>query len=138
MFTKERENDVRPVLVCGPGKTKSDMKEESDINFIMAKYQRTGMIEFASRHEPEYMETDPVDFQEAMNTVNEANAMFADLPSSARKRFSNDPAEFLAFVQEEGNQEELYRLGLAERPEQAETAKAAAPSAAPETPPEAE
>jgi phage internal scaffolding protein len=41
--------------------------------------------------------------------------MFNDLPSSIRSRFGNDPAAFLDFVNDEGNADEMIKLGLIEK-----------------------
>ena len=43
------------------------------------------------------------DYQTAMDTIASANQLFASLPATLRKRFNNDPAEYLAFVQNEEN-----------------------------------
>ena len=39
--------------------------------------------------------------------------MFADLPSSIRTKFNNDPAQYLDFVQDPEKLEEMRELGLA-------------------------
>ena len=57
------------------------------------------------------------DFQEALNIVNEANALFGSLSSDVRKRFDNDPAKFLEFCNDPANGDELVSLGLRERPQ---------------------
>lgn len=135
MFKKVRENDVRPVVDTGPGLTKQSMKDDTDINLIMAKYQRTGLVSFVSTHEPEYMDTgNTVDFQQALNTVMEAQSMFDDLPSSIRKKFDNNPAQFLEFVQNPDNKEAVYDMGLATRPAQAQAPEI--PGGLPPEPPE--
>ncbi len=94
-----------------PGRARQSMRDECDINKIMAKYQKTGAIDHFSRHAPQYDFADSIEFHDAMNIVTEGNRMFADLPSSLRSRFEN-PGEFLDFVQDEGNAEEMVELGL--------------------------
>ena len=42
--------------------------------------------------------------------------MFEELPSQIRKKFNNDPAQFLDFVQNENNKDALYEMGLALAP----------------------
>lgn len=100
------------------GRTKQSFKAECDINNIMAKYQRTGLVEFVNKHEPQYGDVTGFDFQASMNQVIAAQAMFEALPSSVRKRFHNDPAEFVAFMDDESQLEESYRLGLREKPQE--------------------
>lgn len=114
-FTAPKDQK-RPTLDTGPGLTKQSMRDECNINNIMAKYQKTGLVDFVSNREAQYMETDPIDFHEAMNIVTSAKEMFADIPSSIRKKFNNDPGEFLEFVQNPENIDQVYELGLAQRP----------------------
>lgn len=99
-----------------PSLTKQSMKDECDINLILAKYQRTGIIDFAAKQEPRYGDASAVDFQQALNVVIRANEMFAELPSSMRKRFQNSPEEFMAFVDDPENVEESIRLGIRTAP----------------------
>lgn len=94
---------------------KQSFKEECDINRIMAKYQKTGAVSWLTKHEGSYGDVSSFDFLDAQLVVAKAKEMFADLPSSVRSRFSNDPAEFLFFMQDTGNAEEAIRLGLAVR-----------------------
>ncbi len=104
----------RVQLLClGEGKTRQSFTDECDINQIMAKFQKTGAIDHFSRHSPRYDFADAVDFHGAMNIVSEAQRMFDALPSSLRNRF-REPGDFLDFVQDEANGEEMRRLGLRE------------------------
>ena len=96
------------------GRTKQSFAKECDINNIIAKYQRTGAIEHFSRHAPRYGDVSPQTFHQAMNIVTESTSMFEELPANIRARFDNDPAEFLGFVQDPANQEEMVELGLVE------------------------
>lgn len=79
----------------------------------MAKYQKTGAITHFTRHSPEYGFATSEDFSESMRVVATAQTMFAELPSSIRNRFENEPQQFLAFVQDDANAEEMVELGLA-------------------------
>lgn len=108
----------------GPG-AKQSFKDESDINLIMRKYQKSGAISWLARHEGDFADVSSFDFLDAQLTVAKAKEMFADLPSSVRSRFQNDPAEFLFFMSDSGNQEEAVKLGLAVRKEPTVTPKAA-------------
>jgi len=110
----------------GPG-AKQSFKDECDINQILAKYQKTGAIAHMNRHEPNYGFCSSSDFQESLNQVREAEEMFADLPSSLRKKFGNDPANYLDFVQNPENIEEMRELGLAKQSAKPERVKTDAP-----------
>ncbi len=94
------------------GRTKQSMKDECDINKIMAKFQKTGALAHVNKHEAEYGFATSDDFASAMRTVTVAQEMFDDLPSSIRNRFGNNPAAFLDFVQDANNKKEGQELGL--------------------------
>lgn len=121
MTDKKRKRIVRSSANPGPRvqvqfgsqtRTKQAFKDECDINKIMAKFQKTGAVAHANRRQPEYGFASPHDFAESMRIVTEANAMFAELPSSLRARFANSPEHYLAFVQNPDNILEMADLGL--------------------------
>ena len=109
---------------CGPSQTKQSFKDECDINNILGKYRKTGVIEHLNKHGAEYGFASGDTFQDAMNIVSRANSMFEELPAHIRSKFNNEPAAFLDFVQDEGNIEEMRELGLA-KPETPKPPKAA-------------
>lgn len=93
--------------------TKQSFKDECDINKIMDKFQRTGVISHYATHAPTYGDASPVEYLDALLVISTANEMFAELPSSVRKRFNNNPEEFLEFAQNPDNLEECRKMGLA-------------------------
>ena len=95
-----------------PSRTKQSDSEDCEINNIMAKYMRTGAIDHFTTHEGSYSDTTGADFETAMNIVADAQTMFADLPSALRAKFENNPRNFLDFVQNEENAQEMAELGL--------------------------
>ncbi len=110
---------TRPTIDCGESMTKQSFRDECDINFIMTKWKRTGVIpaESVGRMRPNYGDfSNPNDYMEAANRVIDANEAFATLPSFLRDRFANEPANLIAFLADSGNQEEAIRLGLAQAP----------------------
>lgn len=96
--------------------TKQSFAAECDINTIMARYQSTGQMPVLNDRAPQYLDMPGYDFQEAMNLVLDAQALFADLPSALRSRFGNDPAQFLDFTSNPQNRAELQSLGLLKTP----------------------
>lgn len=92
--------------------TKQSMQEETNINFIVEKYQKTGMIAHKNIHHGEYSDFGAIDYHAAMTAVVEAQQMFDSLPSLTRKRFGNDPGAFLAFVENDTNIDEMRSMGL--------------------------
>lgn len=94
-----------------PGAVQS-FKDECDINNIMAKFQRTGALEWVQKYEGQYGDVTGISFDKAMETVLKAQEMFDDLPSSVRDRFMNSPSAFLEFLGDESNRAEAEKLGL--------------------------
>lgn len=86
--------------------------EESDINTIVERFGLNGELPSVLRA-PTYGDYTGIgDFQSAMNAVLAAQANFMELPAKVRARFSNDPQQFLEFVQDEANRAEAEALGL--------------------------
>jgi len=95
-------------------RTQQSFKDECNINNIMAKYERSGIIDHVSQYQGQYGNfIGYPDYQEAMTAISQANQMFATLPASIRDRFRNDPEAFLNFAQDPDNIDELRELGLA-------------------------
>jgi phage internal scaffolding protein len=104
---------LRVAVATGDGLTEQHHKDETDINNIVRKYNKTGLIDHLNQFEKQYGDMTGYDYQDAMNTVAAANSMFAGLPSEIRNRFDNDPAKFINFVDDEANGSELIKMGLA-------------------------
>ena len=102
-----------PVLECGPGMTEQYHKDDVEIHSIMAKYQKTGIINHVSKYGGTYGDfINAPDYEEAQIAIANANTMFAELPSSVRERCENDPRLFLEWVQNPENRSEIEELGL--------------------------
>jgi phage internal scaffolding protein len=97
-------------------RTRQSEKDATDINLIVDKYQKTGVLSFAKEHAGQYGEVQPYDLQQAYEMIQNAEGMFTSLPSSVRKMMDNDPLKFMEFVSDPSNAEKMYELGLAERP----------------------
>lgn len=100
------------LVTTQPSMTKQEFKDESDINVILARYQKTGLLINVNHNQAVYGDTTAQDFQEAMNVVAAAQSAFDDLPAHLRDRFQNDPAQLLDFVHNEDNRAEAEELGL--------------------------
>lgn len=113
-------------------RTVQDAKDECDINLIMARYQRTGLM-------PEGIGTgtygdfsQALEFQDAQNLLIRAREQFEALPSKIRDRFHNNPVELLDFVHNVDNKKEAQELGLLNKePPVVDPAAAAAGTVAP-------
>jgi phage internal scaffolding protein len=95
-----------------PSLTQQHFADECDINQIMKKYELTGLLP-ETHLTPRYGDTTLLpDFQSAQNLIAQANQDFASLPAHLRKRFNNDPAEFVQYLSEPGHEAELRELGV--------------------------
>lgn len=100
----------------GPTMTKQAFRQESDVNFIIARFEKTGVLEHRNEYDGQYGEFAEIDYHEAMNIVAAADSMFNTIPSSIRKQFGNDPGAFLDFVTDPKNREAMEQMGLANAP----------------------
>ena len=118
-----------------PSLTKQAMQDDCDINNIVARYERDGVLTHVTNMEAEYGFCDGMTFTEAMITVTKAQSMFMELPSELRERFENDPAKFLDYVDniDAQNAQEAFELGLVSEAD-LEAYAAQAASEAPQAP----
>lgn len=88
--------------------------EETNINNIMAKYQKTGLLTHVARYAGTYGDFSGVpDYKEGLERIMAAEDMFMSLPATIRDRFNNDPANFIEFATDASNIDEMRKLGLA-------------------------
>lgn len=104
-----------------PSLTRQADRDSCDINQIMARFQKTGMIDHVTRHQASYGDFTGEDFKTSMDTITRAQTMFNELPSAAREKFHHDPAEFLDYVNgldltDAQTLDDLYEIGLREFP----------------------
>jgi len=100
--------------IGGASRTKQSFKKETDLNYLIARYQKTGQLPRMPERTPQFGYAPSVDFQEALQLVESAKNNFQQLPSHVRERFQNDPASFLAFVENPENAPKFAEYGLAE------------------------
>lgn len=109
-----------------PTLTQQHGKEEADINTIVSRFMKTGLMPQIPLP-PTYADYDEVfDFQTAMNAVAAGKASFAKLPADVRDVFRNDPQRFVSQVdawlaetdpkKREANLETMRALNLAVPP----------------------
>lgn len=108
----------RVAFTCSDeSRTQQQFKTECDVNTIMAKYKKTGMINHFNKHQGFYGDfADGVDYRENLERLSRAQESFDDLPATVRKRFDNDPSKLLEFLSRKENKEEAITLGLIPKP----------------------
>lgn len=115
------------------GMTRQEFAEEADINTIMARYEKTGLLPHYPDRKPFYGDfVDLPSFQEAQEIILQADAAFMALPARVRAEFDNDPARFVEFAQDPSNIGRLREWGLAEPLDQPEAVQAASAAVAPQ------
>ncbi len=92
--------------------TEQAHKDECDVNNIIRKYDKTGVLQHVTNFEAQYGDMTGTDFKTAQDLIIGANNQFNKLPAEIRKRFKNDPQNLLTFMEKSENREEAITLGL--------------------------
>jgi len=125
-YDMDLASDKHGLKCDDPSLTQQQFKEESDINTIVDRFMKSGVLP-TPVNMPQYMDYEGVfDFQSAMNVVRQADENFMRMDAKIRARFNNSPQEFLQFFAEPENFDEAIRLGLAIPQAVAETKVSAA------------
>ncbi|AXH78009.1 MAG: internal scaffolding protein [Microviridae sp.] len=93
--------------------TQQQFKDDCDINNIMKKYTQTGEFSHLNPNKGQYLDLVGLpDYQTALHTVIQAEESFMTVPAEIRKKFDNDPSQFIKFLSDEKNNDEAVKLGL--------------------------
>lgn len=96
--------------------THQSFKDECDINNIMSRYAKTGVVTHVNRFQGRYGDFSEIaDYQTALGIVKNAEEMFLTLPAQIRAEFDNDPGTFIEFAENPANLDRMVQLGLAEK-----------------------
>lgn len=99
-----------------PSMTKQSFADECDINKIMERYEKTGVMSEGRRMYEFGEAISEYSYQESLNAVLFADEQFSNLPARVRDRFGNDPVQLLKFLEDPKNRDEAIELGLVDRP----------------------
>jgi len=92
--------------------TQQNTAEETDINYIVATFTRTGMLPQAQTP-PTYGDFSGVsDYREALELIQEADNAFNSLPADVRAHFGNNPASYLDFIENGSDVDLAAKLGI--------------------------
>jgi len=109
-FNKRRRVQFATV---GESMTKQEFGKESDINTIIDRWTKTGLLSSVNTGTPFYGDVSEVpDFRGSLEIVRRTEQAFQELPPALRERFENDPQKLIDFVTDPKNQEEAAKLGL--------------------------
>lgn len=112
--------DIPPIdgTYC-PDRVDQTGKDAVDLNRVMKRFEKTGQIEELIRLGAGTNEglgyddfTNAPDFQSAMDIYNHGREQFSKLDAKVRARFNGDPREFMAFVSDPKNADEMELMGL--------------------------
>lgn len=100
--------------ITGKSRAKQSFRDECDINVIMAQYKKTGLLLHVNKFEGNYGDLpSAMDLHTALNQAIDAKDAFKTLTAEIRSKFHNDPGEFLEFVHDPDNEDEMVKMGLA-------------------------
>lgn len=109
----------RVCLYCGKSRTRSEFADDVDINAIIDRFNRTGVLTdpFGKCSENlkkgAYFDTTLVnDFSATLERERCMRDEFARLPAKVRSRFDNDPLTMLHWLSDGSNADEAVKLGL--------------------------
>lgn len=108
------DGSKRPVVVCGESRTKQSFRDQVNINTIIARYRKTGMLSHVNENPGFYADVSNYgSYQESLAIVKAAEDAFMGLSAAVRARFENDPQKMIEFLSDSKNQDEAVALGLA-------------------------
>lgn len=104
-----------------PSKTDQQYKDQVEVNYILRKYQKTGILSHVQQMQGQYTDVSQIpDLHEALLKVELAEKSFMQLPSEVRKMMNNDPTQLIEFLQNPANDEKAIELGLKASPPKAD------------------
>lgn len=94
-------------------RTKQSEADSTDVNRIMAKYLKTGVIEHWNQRRPQYGDfSAATDYKTAVDTAQAAQDEFMTLSANVRKACENDPLKLLELMASEEGMQTLVDAGL--------------------------
>lgn len=98
----------------GDGRTRQEFADECDINILLARYEKSGVLNHYNAAAPDYFDASEMpDLQTAITAMREAERAFMTLPASVRREFDNDAVKFVDYAQNPDNLERMREWGLA-------------------------
>lgn len=98
-----------------PSLTRQEFADECDINSIMARYEKTGVISHVTPRQPMYVDYTaiPADLAGTLAMLQLGEEAFMTLPASVRKEFDNNAINFVDFASDPKNLDQMREWGLA-------------------------
>lgn len=96
-----------------PSLTQQQFAEDCDINCIISKFTKTGLLTHVKESQGSYGDFLKIpDYQTSLNLITQAQSDFNLLPPQLRSKFQNDPNNLINYLSQPQNQDEAIKLGL--------------------------
>lgn len=92
--------------------TQQNLKDKCDVNKIISRYVKTGVMDHIKENKPFYGDVVGFDYRDAQDKVLRAQSAFNALPANVRKLMDNDPAKFVEWMSSTDDLELKQELGL--------------------------
>lgn len=102
----------------GESVTQQHLKDKCDVNNIMRRYMKTGVIDHIKQNKAFYGDVTGLDYRDAHEKVLRAQEAFNALPAKLRRMMDNDPQNFLDWMSSDKDIEMKKELGLIEIPQE--------------------
>lgn len=110
------DRDACHAHIEGATMTKQAFADECNINNIIDRYTRSGIMPMMPDRPPVFLDcSSGLSYHESLNFVMTAEKQFMKLPATLREIFSNDAGTFLEFYSNPANDAKCQELGLKPR-----------------------
>lgn len=103
-----------PITFTKPSLTEQSHKQECDINCIINRYKKTGVLGGIDQAREMFFGdfSEVGSYHEVQNIIKDAGEKFLQLPSEVRSAFDNDPAKLLDALKDNSQIGKLIDLGI--------------------------
>lgn len=118
-FDPDYNSNDYSLTILDESKTQQHMRDECNINKIISRYVKTGLVDHLNQNKAFYADLPNLDYREAYEKVFQAEEAFSSLPSELRNYLDNDPAQFVDWMQsgEDMEMKRKYKLVNEQAPE---------------------
>ncbi len=92
------------------GRTKQSFKDETDINKIIMRAEKTGTISHLTKYKGVYADFADFDYFGNLQKLTRGREIFDDLPAELRNEFAGSPSQFFDYVNNPANVDRLEKL----------------------------
>lgn len=109
-----RDEEHKGILFTSDSLAQQHFRDECDVNVIVDRYVKTGVIEHTAEIPPHFADVSdiPMNLFDAYNAVEAAEAAFMDLPAKLRKSLDNDPSRLSEWLSDPSNRQAAVEYGL--------------------------